>query len=166
MDENFSAAGAAQGTAAGEAMSGAQADAGAQAASDAEAQAQQMRVEIEARVRASVRILVIDHEVETADRVVMLLERAGYEAEIATDGASGLSLAERFQPHLVILGAISNHVSSTEFARSLRASAHDIVHPDEAEVLNAVASSSPDVPILHLVDRAHLLQQRLHTLVL
>lgn len=136
----------------------------AQPVQELEAEAQQTRLEVEARVRASVRILVIDHEVETADRVVVLLERAGYDAEIATDGASGLSLAERFQPHLVILGAISNHTSSTEFARALRASAHDIVHPDDEASASSVASSSPDVPILHLVDRAHLLQQRLQTL--
>lgn len=125
-------------------------------------EAQQMRLEVEARVRAAVRILVVDNEVETADRVVLLLERAGYEAEIATDGAGAMSLAERFQPHLVILGSITNHVGNTEFARALRASAHDIVHPSEQA--NAVASSSPDVPILHIVDRSRLLQQRLQTL--
>ena len=145
MDEDFTAEQVAQGEV-------------AEAAEDA----QQVRLEVEARVRAAVRILVVDNEVETADRVVLLLERAGYEAEIATDGAGAMSLAERFQPHLVILGPISNHVGSTEFARALRSSAHDIVHPgDESD---AVASSSPDVPILHIVDRAKLLQQRLQTL--
>lgn len=134
----------------------------AQAAQDADAQ--QMRLEVEARVRAAVRILVIDNEVETADRVVVLLERAGYEAEIATDGASGLSLADRFQPHLVILGSINNTVSSMEFARLLRASAHDTVLAPESENTGAIVSSGASVPIMHLVDRARLLEQRLHTL--
>ncbi len=134
-----------------------------QSAVEAEVEAEasaQMRLEVEARVRASVRILVIDHEVETADRVVVLLERAGYEAEIATDGASGLSLAERFQPHLVILGQISNHVSGTEFARALRSSALESAPTDT----DALLGSAHSVPILHIVDRARLLQQRLHTL--
>ncbi len=133
--------------------------AGSGAAAEAAEAAAQVRLEVEARVRAAVRILVIDNEVETADRV---LERAGYEAEIATDGASGLSLAERFQPHLVILGSITNHVSGTEFARALRSSA--LESAPSGEDADAMVGSGLSVPILHIVDRARLLQQRLQTL--
>ncbi len=136
--------------------------AGSGAAAEAAEAAAQVRLEVEARVRAAVRILVIDNEVETADRVVVLLERAGYEAEIATDGASGLSLAERFQPHLVILGSITNHVSGTEFARALRSSA--LESAPSGEDADAMVGSGLSVPILHIVDRARLLQQRLQTL--
>ena len=120
------------------------------------------QLEVEARLRAAIRILVIDNEVEAADRVVMLLERAGYESEIATDGASGLSLCERFRPHLVVLGAITNSVNPTEFARQLRAAAQEPAA--EGMPFNSLAGSGASLPILYLIDRAHLLQQRLQTL--
>jgi CheY-like chemotaxis protein len=125
---------------------------------------EQLRAEVEARMRAAVRVLIIDNEVETADRLVMLLERAGYEADIATDGASALVLVERFRPHLVILGPIANTVNSTEFTRLLRAAPMEAAETGLETGTASSGGAGLEVPILYLLDRAHLLQQRMQKL--
>lgn len=125
---------------------------------------EQLRAEVEARLRAAVRVLIIDNEVETADRLVMLLERAGYEADIATDGASALVLVERFRPHLVILGPIANTVNSTEFTRLLRAAPMEAAGSGLETGTASSGGAGLEVPILYLLDRAHLLQQRMQNL--
>ncbi len=49
------------------------------------------------------RILIVDDDKEIIDAVVYALENAGYEVLVARDGNEGLAMAEKSNPHLVIL---------------------------------------------------------------
>jgi len=97
------------------------------------------------------RVLVIESDVEVADRVIFLLEGQGHAVEIATDAPYGLMLAESFQPHCILLGAVSERMSGADFTRLLR---------------NApgFAGRSSITPILFLVDRAQMISQRFQAL--
>ncbi len=72
-------------------------------------------------VPAAVRILWIDD-----DRLLLTfgkdaLDALGYQTLTATDGASGITLAQREQPDLIILDVLMPHVDGYEICRRLRA---------------------------------------------
>ena len=50
------------------------------------------------------RILVVEGDIETADLLASLMENAGYEVEVATDGGYALVLVDRFEPDIILLG--------------------------------------------------------------
>ena len=62
------------------------------------------------------RVLVIDDERRIADTLALILRSAGYIAEIAYDGPSGVETCKRFCPHLVISDVVMPGMSGIEAA--------------------------------------------------
>ena len=93
------------------------------------------------------RILVIENDVEAADHVINILESDGYAVEIATDPTYGAMLAQTYLPHLILMGALSEHLSGADFMRSLRNT-------------SGFAERAQVTPVLYLIDNSQLLQQR------
>ena len=52
---------------------------------------------------ASKRVLIIENELETADFLADLLEAQGYSVEVATEGNFGVSIADRFEPDVLLV---------------------------------------------------------------
>lgn len=52
------------------------------------------------------KVLLIDYEPKSIERIVRPLESVGFSVEVATDGLSGLEAFERNKPHLVIIEAM------------------------------------------------------------
>ncbi len=69
------------------------------------------------------RILVVDDNVDAADSLGMLLRSWGYDAAVASDGASALTTAATFAPHAVILDIGMPQMNGYDVARTLRQSA-------------------------------------------
>ncbi len=67
------------------------------------------------------KILIIEDNVDAADMLAMLLEDAGYEAQVAYDGLSGLERFEAQVPQIVILDFGLPGLDGFEVARRLRA---------------------------------------------
>jgi two-component system OmpR family response regulator len=65
-------------------------------------------------------ILVIDDDASTRELIAGLLGEAGYDAQQAESGSSGLELAERERPRLVILDVCMPELSGYEVCRRLR----------------------------------------------
>lgn len=97
------------------------------------------------------RVLVIEGDVETADLIVSVLENAGYEVEVATDGSYGLILLDSFNPELILMGSTLQRVSGTEVVQSIRSAPQ-------------FSSRFRTTPIMYLGDNKQLIQQRFHTL--
>jgi two-component system response regulator ResD len=73
---------------------------------------------MEAHVRGSV--LVVDDEPTIAEVVSRYLERAGYRAEIASDGAAAIEAAAARRPDLVVLDLMLPRIDGLEVMRRLR----------------------------------------------
>jgi CheY-like chemotaxis protein len=65
-------------------------------------------------------ILVIDDSVDGAKTLADVLELMGHRVEVALDGPSGLDLARRFKPEIVLCDIGLPNVSGYDVARSLR----------------------------------------------
>jgi two-component system alkaline phosphatase synthesis response regulator PhoP len=68
-----------------------------------------------------VKILVIEDEESIWGLVKSYLEREGYRVEVATDGKSGLELARRFKPDLVVLDLMLPGMDGLEVCKAIRA---------------------------------------------
>ncbi|MEO8022379.1 response regulator [Polaromonas sp.] len=68
----------------------------------------------------SVRVLVVDDLLASADTMKVLLESEGYVAKIATDGESALAMARQFMPAVVILDIGLPGMNGFEVAQQLR----------------------------------------------
>lgn len=66
------------------------------------------------------RILVVDDERDSASTLAQLLEAQGHEAMAVRDGAAALSLAESFEPDVVLLDLGMPEMDGYEVARKLR----------------------------------------------
>ena len=66
------------------------------------------------------RILVVEDDSNTANLIVLYLEREGFQTLQAGDGEAGLSLAKRQGPDLVILDLMLPHMDGWEVCRQLR----------------------------------------------
>ena len=66
------------------------------------------------------RIVVIDDEKRIADTLALILRSAGYVAEVAYDGASGLAMCNECRPHLVISDVVMPGMSGIEVAIEIR----------------------------------------------
>jgi CheY-like chemotaxis protein len=97
------------------------------------------------------RVIVIESDVPTADMMVNVLESAGYQVEVATDGTYGLMLIDSFNPELILLGAGSQRLNPHEVTQSLRHA------PQYAARFRAT-------PIIYIADNKQLIQQRFHSL--
>ena len=65
-------------------------------------------------------VLIIEDDVRIADWVRIYFERAGYTAEVAHDGQTGLNLARRLAPDLIILDLTLPRLDGVELCRILR----------------------------------------------
>ena len=118
-----------------------------QSSTDAQANQQKADQQRNAEVHQETRILVIENDVEAADHVINILESDGYAVEIATDATYGVMLAQTYLPHLILLGALSEHLTGADFMRSLRN-------------VPGFAERAQITPVLYLIDNSQLLQQR------
>lgn len=66
------------------------------------------------------RILIIENELETADFLADLLESNGYSVEVATEGNFGISIADRFEPDVILVSLELAGVSGHDVAKTLR----------------------------------------------
>jgi two-component system response regulator RegX3 len=67
------------------------------------------------------RILVVEDEESISDPLAYLLEREGYEVEVAGDGRAGLAAFDRAGADLVLLDLMLPGVPGTDVCRALRA---------------------------------------------
>jgi len=65
-------------------------------------------------------VLVIEDDPNTANLVVLYLEKEGFNALQANDGATGLGLAEKHRPDLVVLDIMLPRMDGWEVCRRLR----------------------------------------------
>jgi len=73
-----------------------------------------------ARPQRPKRVLVVDDNRDSADSLAMLLRIEGHDVHLAADGAEALALAERLQPHVVVLDIGLPQMDGYEVARRLR----------------------------------------------
>jgi DNA-binding response OmpR family regulator len=66
------------------------------------------------------RVLVVEDDDTIGELVEATLGDAGYEVAVATGGAAGLELAERFKPHLVLLDLRMPGIDGSAFAAAYR----------------------------------------------
>ena len=78
---------------------------------------------------SSLRVLVVDDNVDTAGIFAMLLRMWGHEVRTTHDGPSALDLAAEFRPDAVLLDIGLPRMDGFEVAEQLRA------HPDFARIL-------------------------------
>ena len=65
-------------------------------------------------------VLIIEDDTRIANWVKVYFERAGFSAEVAHDGESGLALARNLSPDLVILDLMLPRLDGVEMCRILR----------------------------------------------
>lgn len=65
------------------------------------------------------RIVVIDDEKRIADTLALILRSAGYVAEVAYEGTSGLALCREYRPDLVISDVVMPGMSGIEVAMGI-----------------------------------------------
>ncbi|MCY3920459.1 MAG: response regulator, partial [Chloroflexi bacterium] len=65
-------------------------------------------------------VLIIEDDTRIANWVKVYFERAGFSAEVAHDGVSGLNLARDLSPDLVILDLMLPRLDGVELCRILR----------------------------------------------
>jgi CheY-like chemotaxis protein len=68
----------------------------------------------------TLRVLVVDDNVDAARSLSLFLKRAGNETEVAHDGATALDAAGSFQPDVVLLDIGLPGMNGYEVARSMR----------------------------------------------
>lgn len=71
----------------------------------------------------TVKILIVDDEPDILDILRYNLEKEGYKVFTAEDGKAGIQLAEKEQPHLVILDIMMPKMDGVEVCRNLRSKA-------------------------------------------
>jgi len=67
------------------------------------------------------RVLVIDDEKNVADTLVMILERSGWQALAAYDGATAVEKADTFCPSIVISDVIMPRMNGIEACTAIKA---------------------------------------------
>ena len=65
-------------------------------------------------------VLIIEDDTRIANWVKVYFERAGFSAEVAHDGESGLALARNLTPDLIVLDLMLPHLDGVELCRILR----------------------------------------------
>ncbi|MEM9952275.1 MAG: response regulator transcription factor [Chloroflexota bacterium] len=66
------------------------------------------------------KILIVEDDPKTANLLRLYLRQAGYDAEVATDGYTGLDMARRIQPDLVVLDLMLPHLDGLDICRLIR----------------------------------------------
>ena len=79
------------------------------------------RLEVTAKpIGPSLRVLVVDDNVDAADSFGLLLEAAGHDVRMAYDGVSAVNVALEFRPHVVLLDIGLPRLDGYEVAKRLR----------------------------------------------
>jgi DNA-binding response OmpR family regulator len=94
-------------------------------------------------------IVVIEDEVAIASAVAARLRSAGYQAEIATDGPSGVELVDRVAPDLVVLDLMLPGIDGLEVCRRIQRQRRVPVlmltaRDDESDLLAGLATGADD----------------------
>jgi len=97
------------------------------------------------------RVLVVEDEIPIADLLVILLERSGYEVEVATEGYDALRVALKFEPELILLDIMLPGIDGFEVTRQLRFG-------------SKYAPYFRQTRILYLTAHQHILRQRFKAL--
>jgi DNA-binding response OmpR family regulator len=66
------------------------------------------------------KILIVEDDKKTANLLRLYLRQAGYETSIANDGYTGLDMARRLQPDLVVLDLMLPNLDGLDICRLLR----------------------------------------------
>jgi DNA-binding response OmpR family regulator len=66
------------------------------------------------------KILIIEDDIKTSNLIKLYLRQAGYKAEIANDGYTGLDLARRMQPDLIVLDLMLPSLDGLDICRLIR----------------------------------------------
>jgi two-component system CheB/CheR fusion protein len=69
----------------------------------------------------SLRVLVVDDDIDAARSLAMLLEGNGHSVALAHDGITALSVAPQFHPHIALVDIGLPEMDGYELARRLRA---------------------------------------------
>lgn len=77
----------------------------------------------EARPASSLRILVVDDNIDAAHTLAMLLELQGHQAQVEYDGSAALMHIKRYVPQVMILDIGLPDMDGYELAKRVRASA-------------------------------------------
>ncbi len=62
----------------------------------------------------TVRVSIVDDEVDLCDVLVQFIKRLGYEAKSATSGHVALDLVKSFQPHFILLDVMMPEMNGIE----------------------------------------------------
>ena len=95
------------------------------------------------------RILVVEDEALIADAIAARLRNEGFEVQLAADGPSGVSYAERFEPDLVILDLMLPGLDGLEVCRRIQRDRHVPVlmltaRDDETDLVVGLAVGADD----------------------
>ena len=77
-------------------------------------------VQVQPEAPAGLRVLVVDDNVDAAQTLAMLVQLAGHDVRVAYDGPPALTLAQAFQPQVVLLDLNLPAMDGYEVARKLR----------------------------------------------
>lgn len=88
-------------------------------------------------------VLIIEDNERIADWVRVYFERAGFSAHVAHDGESGLALARRLLPDLVILDLMLPRLDGVDLCRILR-------HESDVPIIMLTARETPAERIIGL----------------
>lgn len=69
---------------------------------------------------SDIRILLVDDEEDTLEFMKYNLEEEGYQIKTAEDGEMAIAIAEKFQPHLIILDVMMPNMDGIETCNELR----------------------------------------------
>lgn len=97
------------------------------------------RVERAARQPEQARVLIVEDDGEAREALHLLLALQGFDVATASDGAEGLRLASRFQPHLVLLDISMPLMDGFDVARMLR----DMVFTSRPRLVALTALTAP-----------------------
>ena len=119
-------------------------------------------------------ILVVEDEALIADAIAARLRSEGYEVRVASDGPSGVSYAQRFEPDLVILDLMLPGLDGLEVCRQIQRERHVPVlmltaRDDETDLVIGLAVGADDYltkpfSMRELVARVQALLRRLDAL--
>lgn len=66
------------------------------------------------------KVLIVEDDIKTANLLRLYLRQAGYKAETANDGYTGLDMARRIQPDLVVLDLMLPNLDGLDICRLIR----------------------------------------------
>ena len=106
------------------------------------------------------RVLIVESDVETSDRLSSLLEADGYVTSLAADAKTALLLLNDFQPQLVLLGTYLSDMPGYELTQILRGAPQYawrfrqtglLYVADRHKLLKHRLIGAPDVPLAQYV---------------